>query len=187
MAERKIGDKAIRLVRGDITDMEVEAFVFDITSDCQLGSGYGGAIAQRGGKDVQEALDKVGGLATGQAVLTTAGNMRAKHIIHTNGPKYYESDAAGKLARATESAMRVADANGISQLAFPPIGTGLYKVPLDLSARVMMETVERHLKGKTTLREVAFASTMTSSAAKNTDLAAPILAAGCHFSGSSGS
>jgi O-acetyl-ADP-ribose deacetylase (regulator of RNase III) len=82
--------------------------------------------------------------------------MKAKHIIHTNGPKYHESDTSGKLARATESAMRVADENNISQLAFPPIGTGLYQVPLDLSARVMLETVERHLRGQTTLKEVAF-------------------------------
>jgi len=156
MAERRIGDKAIRLVRGDITDMEVEAFVFDITSDCQLGSGYGGAIAQRGGKDVQEALDKVGTLATGEAVLTTAGNMKAKHIIHANGPKYHESDTESKLARATESALRVAEENGISQLAFPPMGTGLYQVPLDLCARVMLETVDKHLHSQTSLKEVAF-------------------------------
>ena len=53
MVEKKIGNKTIRLLRGDITDMEIEAFVFDITADCQLGSGYGGAIAQRGGKAIQ--------------------------------------------------------------------------------------------------------------------------------------
>jgi O-acetyl-ADP-ribose deacetylase (regulator of RNase III) len=136
--------------------MEVEAFVFDITSDCQLGSGYGGAIAQRGGKEVQEALDKVGTLPKGAASLTTAGNMKAKHIIHTNGPKFHESGTERKLARATESALRVAEENGISQVAFPPLGTGLYQVPLDLAARVMMETVERHLGGQTSLKEVAF-------------------------------
>ena len=59
MVERRIGNKVIRLVRGDITDMEVEAFAFDITADCQLGSGYGGAIAQRGGKAVQEELNSM--------------------------------------------------------------------------------------------------------------------------------
>jgi len=156
MAERKIGDKVVHLVRGDITDMEVEAFVFDITSDCKLGSGYGGAIAQRGGKAVQEALDEVGYLATGEAVMTTAGNMKAKHIIHTNGPKYMEPDTEGKLERATAAALRVADENGITQLAFPPIGTGLYQVPLDVCARVMLKTVEKHLAGKTSLKDVTF-------------------------------
>jgi len=76
MVEKRIGNKIVRLIRGDITDLEVEAFAFDITSDCALGSGYGGAIAQRGGKAVQDELDEVGSLPTGQAVLTTAGRGR---------------------------------------------------------------------------------------------------------------
>ena len=156
MAERKIGDKVMRLVRGDITDMEVEAFVFVITSDCKLGSGYGGAIAQRGGKKVQEALDEIGYLGTGEAVMTTAGNMKAKHIIHANGPKYNEPNTEAKLAAATESALRLADAHGIAQIALPPMGTGLYQVPLDLCARVMVDTVAKYLESESSLKEVSF-------------------------------
>lgn len=156
VVERKIGERVIRLVRGDITDMEVEAFVFDITADLKLGSGYGGAIASRGGKAVQDALDAIGTLATGEAVLTTAGKMKAKSIIHANGPKYHEPDTEGKLRRTTEAALKVADENGITRLALPPIGTGIYKVPLDLCARVMIDTVADHLRGETTLQEVEF-------------------------------
>lgn len=154
--ERKIGDKTIRLVRGDITDLEVEAFVYDITSDCKLGSGYGGAIAQRGGKAVQAELSAVGRLETGAAVMTTAGNMKAKHIIHTNGPKFHEPDTEAKLRRATESVLKLASEKGLASLALPPIGTGLYQVPLELCARVMVEAVTRHLGGETSLREVLF-------------------------------
>lgn len=154
--ERKIGERVIKLVKGDITALEVEAFVFDITADCKLGSGYGGAIAQRGGKAVQTALDKVGKLATGDAVLTTAGEMKAKHIIHTNGPKYHEAGTEEKLRRATEASLRVAKEQGLTQLAFPPIGTGLYQVPLDLCATIMIETVKQHLQGETSLKEVLF-------------------------------
>jgi O-acetyl-ADP-ribose deacetylase (regulator of RNase III) len=154
--EQRVGEKVIRLVRGDITALEVEAFVFDITADCKLGSGYGGAIAQRGGKAVQTELDKIGKLATGDAAITGAGEMKAKHIIHTNGPKYLEADTEGKLARALASVLRVADEKGIAQLALPPIGTGLYQVPLDLCARVMVSGVRKHLAGKTSLAEVIF-------------------------------
>ncbi len=103
MVERRIGDKVIRLVRGDITDLDVEAFAFDITSDCQLGSGYGGAIAQRGGKVVQEELSAIGTLPAGEAVVTTAGQMKAQYIIHTNGPKFLEPDTEEKLRKATKS------------------------------------------------------------------------------------
>jgi hypothetical protein len=123
MVEKGIGDKIIRLIRGDVTDLEVEAFAFDITSDCQLGSGYGGAIAQRGGKSVQEELNSIGTLPMGEAVVTAAGQMKAKYIIHTNGPKYRETDTAEKLEKATKSVLRRADEKGITELALPPIGT----------------------------------------------------------------
>jgi O-acetyl-ADP-ribose deacetylase (regulator of RNase III) len=82
--------------------------------------------------------------------------MKAKSIIHANGPKYHEPDTEGKLAKTTQAVLRVADENGIIHLALPPIGTGIYKVPLDLCARVMVDTVAEHLRGETTLREVDF-------------------------------
>jgi len=156
MVEKKVGNKVIRLIRGDVTDVEAEAFAFDITSDCQLGSGYGGAIAQRGGKVVQEELSAIGTLPTGEAVVTTAGQMKAQYIIHTNGPKFLEPGTEEKLKRATKSVLRKADEKGITQLALPPIGTGMYQVPLDLCANVMVDTVTEHLKGKTSLEVVSF-------------------------------
>ena len=154
MVERRIGNKVIRLVRADITDLEVEAFAFDITSDCQLGSGYGGAIAQRGGKAIQEELNAVGTLPPGEAVVTGAGKMKAGYIIHTNGPKFREPETAEKLTRATKSVLRKADEKGITELALPPIGTGLYQVPLDMCASVMVDTVTGHLENSETSLEV---------------------------------
>lgn len=156
MVERKIGDKVIRLVRDDITAMEVDAFVYDITEDLRLGAGHGSAIQQRGGVKIQEALDAIGRCPVGEAVITTAGLLKAKHIIHANGPKFCEADEEGKLRHAVRAALRVADGNGIQTLAFPPLGTGLYQVPVDLCARVMVDAVAEHLAGNTTLREVLF-------------------------------
>ena len=156
MTERKVGDKVIRVIVDDITDIDVEAFVYDITADAKLGSGYGGAITQRGGPSVQEELDTIGSVPTGTAVTTAAGRLKAQHIIHVNGPKFHEPDTEGKLRRATQAALKQADEKGITRLAFPPVGTGLYQVPLDLCADVMVDTVEAHLKGSTSLEEVLF-------------------------------
>jgi O-acetyl-ADP-ribose deacetylase (regulator of RNase III) len=156
MVERKIGDRVVRLVRDDITDMAVDAFVYDITDDLRLGSGHGSAIQQRGGVKVQEALDAIGTCPVGEAVITTAGLLKAKHIIHANGPKFCEPDEEGKLRRAARAILRLADENGIETLALPPMGTGLYQVPVELCARVLVDAVLEYLAGETGLREVLF-------------------------------
>jgi O-acetyl-ADP-ribose deacetylase (regulator of RNase III) len=154
MVERKIGDKRFRMVRGDITDIEVEAFVFDITEDAKLGSGYGGAIQQRGGIVIQKELDELAPIPTGEAVVTQAGILKAEHIIHVNGPKFREEDEEDKLTAAVRSALARAEEKGIKQLAFPPIGTGLYQVPMDLCARVMVDTISSHLANGSGLDDV---------------------------------
>lgn len=154
MVKHKVGKKVMSLVRGDITQTEADAFVYDITEDCKLGSGYGGAIMMRGGKVVQDELNQIGKCKTGDAVVTTAGELTAKFIIHVNGPKFHESDTAAKLERAVKAALRVAEQKGAKTVAFPPIGTGLYQVPLDLCADVMFRTIESHLKSDTTIEGV---------------------------------
>jgi O-acetyl-ADP-ribose deacetylase (regulator of RNase III) len=154
MVQRKVGNRVVRLIRGDLTDLDVEAFVFDIDSDMKLGAGFGSAIQRRGGIVIQKELEKIGSCPTGEAVVTEAGILKANYIIHVNGPKFREEDEEGKLRSATESALRRADEKGIKQLAFPPIGTGLYQVPMDLCVRVMVDTVARHLENNTSLEEV---------------------------------
>ena len=154
MVEKKIGNKVLRLVRGDITDMEVEAFVFDITEDVKLGSGFGGAIQQRGGIVIQKQLDEIGSCPTGEAVVTEAGILKADWIIHANGPKFREEEEEAKLKKTVESVLARAEEKGIKRLAFPPIGTGLYQVPLDLCTRVMVDTISDHLANGSTLEEV---------------------------------
>jgi O-acetyl-ADP-ribose deacetylase (regulator of RNase III) len=154
MAEKQIGNKVLRLVRGDITDMEIEAFVFDITEDVKLGSGFGGAIQQRGGIVIQKELDEIGSCPTGEAVVTEAGILKADWIIHANGPKFREEDEEGKLRQTVQAALARAEEKGVKRLAFPPMGTGLYQVPLDLCTRVMVETISQHLANGSTLDEV---------------------------------
>lgn len=154
MVERKIGDRILRLVHDDITAMEVDAFVYDITADMKLGAGFGSAIQQRGGIAIQKELDAIGECPLGEAVVTEAGLLKAKFIIHTNGPKFCEEDEEGKLGKAVRAALLRAEEKGVKRLAFPPIGTGLYQVPLALCARVMVDTITAHLRNSTGLEEV---------------------------------
>ena len=93
---------------------------------------------------------------TGEAIITSAGKMKAKHIIHVNGPKFHEPGTEEILKRTTLAAVQLAKEKGITQLAFPPIGTGMYQVPLDLCARVLVDTVEEQLQGNSSLKEVLF-------------------------------
>jgi O-acetyl-ADP-ribose deacetylase (regulator of RNase III) len=154
MIERQVGDKKLRLVSGDITEMEVDAFVFDITEDVKLGSGFGAAIQQRGGIVIQKQLDEIGSCPTGEAVVTEAGILKADWIIHANGPKFREEDEEAKLRKTVGSALARAEEKGVKTLAFSPIGTGLYQVPLDLCARVMVETISKHLANGASVQEV---------------------------------
>ena len=156
MVERTVGNSVIRLVKGDITELEVDAFVHDITEDVKLGSGFGSAIQQRGGIVIQKELDEVGHLPVGEAVVTQAGILKAEYIIHANGPKFREQDEEGKLRQTVRSSLSRAEEKGVKKLAIPPMGTGIYQVPVDLCARVMVDTVQEHLANGSNLDEVLF-------------------------------
>jgi O-acetyl-ADP-ribose deacetylase len=154
MAEKAINGKILKLVKGDITEMEVEAFVYYARPDLRLGTGYGGAIAQRGGPSIQEELNRLGALEVGKAVMSGAGNLKAKHIIHAVGPRHHEPEEEKKLRAAVKSALASAEATGLRQLAFPAMGVGFFGVSLDLCSKVMLDEITGYLKTETSLLEV---------------------------------
>lgn len=149
-----INGRTLRLVKGDITDLEIESFVYYAQHNLALGSGYGTAISVRGGASVQEELKQFGTINTCDAVVTAAGEMKAKFIIHAVGPRFQEEDTERKLRTTIQSALKHAAAKGITAIAFPAMGVGFYGVPLTLSARVMLETLRDHLAGSTSIQEV---------------------------------
>jgi O-acetyl-ADP-ribose deacetylase (regulator of RNase III) len=152
--ELRVNSSTLRLVKGDITALEVEAFVYYARADLSLGSGYGNAISMRGGPTIQEELRKLGPLATTGAVVTSAGNMKVRRIIHAVGPKFQEEDLERKLRETVANALKAADAAGIAQVALPAMGAGFYGVPLPLSARVTLSAVIEHFAGETGIRDV---------------------------------
>jgi O-acetyl-ADP-ribose deacetylase (regulator of RNase III) len=149
-----INRTVVRLLRADVTDIEIEAFVYYARSDLALGAGFGGAIAVRGGPTIQEELKKIGTIAPTEAVITAAGEMKAGHIIHANGPKFQEENLDELLRATMRNVLKLADEKKIKRLAFPPMGTGFYVVPLDVSARVMFEIFDEYLQGDTGLEEI---------------------------------
>lgn len=149
-----IGSTVVRLVRDDITEIEVEAFVFYAEEGLALGSGFGGMIALRGGASIQKELDELTPVAPLAAVISGAGKLKADHIIHAVGPKFREDDMEPRLMSTMENSLRLADERGIKTLAFPAMGAGYYGVPAADSARVMMAALQAHLSGDSGLTEV---------------------------------
>ncbi|NOZ21394.1 MAG: O-acetyl-ADP-ribose deacetylase [Planctomycetes bacterium] len=152
--EKKVGKAVIKLQHGDLTALAVDAFVFYAREDLELGSGYGTAIQARGGGSIKKEIEKIGSIRMGEAVITSAGSMNAKHIIHACGPKFQEADLEKKLRDCMDSALKVANENKLKTLAFPPMGAGFYGVPFDVSARIMLESITAFLQGDTSLEEV---------------------------------
>lgn len=158
--ERTIGNSVIRVEKGDLTAMEgIDAFVFYARPDLQLGAGYGTAISSRGGQAVQNELDalieKSGLVNTGDAVVTEAGRLKAKHIIHAVGPRFAEQDMEPKLRKTMQASLARAEEIGVEKLAFQPMGMNFYMVPVDMCVRVMFDEIKRHLDGETKLKEVS--------------------------------
>ena len=150
----RVKKSTIRLVIGDITDIEIDSFVYYAQSNLKLGSGFGTAITLRGGPSVQEELDKIGELQTTEAVVTEAGNMKAKSIIHAVGPGFQEENIEDKLKTTIANSLKKAEAKGIASIAFPPMGAGFYGVPLNISADITLESIADYLSGDTRIKEV---------------------------------
>jgi O-acetyl-ADP-ribose deacetylase (regulator of RNase III) len=128
----------IRIVEGDITLLDAEAIVNAANKQLRLGGGVAGAIRARGGPSIQEECDRLAPIEVGEAVLTGAGNLKARYVIHAVGPVNGEGDEEAKLARATRSSLLIARDRKFQSLAFPAISTGIYGFPLPECSRIML-------------------------------------------------
>ncbi len=144
----------IHFEKGDIIMMDIEAIVYYAQHDLVLGSGFGNAITVCGGSSIQEELKTHGTISTGDAVITSAGELKSNYIIHAVGPRFRESDIKEKLITTMQSVLRIAEENKIREICFPPMGTGFYGIPLELSAHVMFDVLKEHLAGNTVLEKV---------------------------------
>jgi len=144
------------LLDGDITEMETDAIVNAANAQLVLGGGVAGAIRRKGGPRIQAECKEIGGTFVGGAVITTAGELKAGHVIHAVGPRMGEGNEDEKLKNATLNSLKVADENSLRSISFPAISSGIFGFPIERCARIMLETTINYLKGSTGIERVVF-------------------------------
>ena len=148
VARRTIAGATLELVQGDITVQKVDAIVNAANSGLRGGGGVDGAIHRAGGPAIMAECRRIGGCPTGSAVITTGGNLPARHVIHAVGPVWRGggSGEAALLAGAYRASLQVAVENACRTVAFPSISTGVYAYPIRDAARVALATVAQFLQ-----------------------------------------
>jgi O-acetyl-ADP-ribose deacetylase (regulator of RNase III) len=162
--EFEVGKTAVHLVKGDITEVETEAIVNAANSSLMGGGGVDGAIHRKGGPKILEECKEIRakkypvGLPPGKAVITSAGNLKAKNVIHTVGPVWHGGTRGESeiLAEAYRNSLELAVANGVKSVAFPSISTGAYGYPIEDASRIALKTVKNFLEKKGKLVKVVF-------------------------------
>ena len=148
----------IELMRGDITQQDVDAIVNAANSSLLGGGGVDGAIHRAGGPAILEQCRKLNGCDTGDAKITGGGRLPARHVIHTVGPRYRDG-AHGEpalLASAYRRSLEVASEHALRRVAFPSISTGAYGYPVREAAHVALSTVADYLRDHDDIELVRF-------------------------------
>jgi len=146
----------IGLREGDLTDAEVDAIVNAANNDLMLGGGVAGAIRVKGGPSIQNECNRIAPIALGEAAITGAGRLPARHVIHAASMRLGEPTSEPNLRAATRNSLMRANENSLETIAFPAIGTGIAGFPIERCAQVMLEEVRAHLSATTTLERIEF-------------------------------
>jgi len=151
-----VNQTVIELVCGDITKEETDAIVNAANSRLAGGAGVDGAIHRAGGPAIMAECRKIGGCQTGEAVLTTGGNLKARYVIHTVGPVYRGGGRgeAGLLASAYRSSLNLARKNGLRSISFPAISCGVYGYPVHEAASLALQTCVSFAQSHPELRHI---------------------------------
>ncbi len=156
--EKTIGGKSLRLVLGDITERDVDAIVNAANKHLQHGGGVAGAIVRKGGSIIQEESNRIGFVPTGNAVITSAGSLKARYIIHTVGPRMGEGDEEMSLKRAVQQTLLLASERGLKSISMPAISSGIYGFPKNRCAMILVSESKFFLESYpgSSLAEVEF-------------------------------
>lgn len=138
ISEHQIRGKTLRLVQGDITHRDVDAIVNAANSHLQHGGGVAGAIVRKGGRIIQEESDRIGYAPVGTAVITGAGKLPSRFVIHAVGPKMGEGNEDSKLKNALMNSLLLASQKGLRSISFPAISSGIFGFPKDRCAMILV-------------------------------------------------
>lgn len=150
----ELNDTILELIEADITKLDVDAIVSPSNQDLKMTGGLAKQIRKLAGPSIQKECDRIGETSVGNAVLTGAGKMPFKHVIHAVGPQMGDGDADRKLSSAVRASLALADRQGLVSLALPAISTGEFGFPLDRCARISLTEIHRYLQGGTKLQRV---------------------------------
>ncbi len=156
MNEILVNNSKIKLIQGDITELETDAIVNAANAQLILGGGVAEAIRKKGGHSIQEECNKIGGTFVGGAVITSGGDLKAKYVIHAVGPRMGEGNEDNKLKNATLNSLKLMDEYNLRTIAFPAISTGIFGYPVDRAAKVMIKATKEYLNGSNNIKEVIF-------------------------------
>jgi O-acetyl-ADP-ribose deacetylase len=143
---RLYNDKTIRLVKGDITERNVDVIVNAANSHLKHGAGVAGAIVRKGGSIIQEESNKIGYVQVGSAVITTSGKLPCNAVIHTVGPRMGEGNEDSKLRKAVQSSLKLAADYGFKSISMPAISSGIFGFPKDRCAKILIGESKRFLE-----------------------------------------
>ncbi len=154
----KIGDIKINIKKGDITEEKVDAIVNAANNTLLGGGGVDGAIHRKGGPSILEQCKKHSGCPTGEARLTTAGDLPSKYVIHTVGPIYGGNHGMDEklLYNAYFNSLKLADEYELETISFPSISTGAYGYPIDEAVSVVMRAVRNFSEVNSSIKEINF-------------------------------
>ncbi len=152
----QVNGVTVDVLQGDLTTQDVDAVVNAANNDLQLGGGVAGAIARAGGPQIQRECDAIGSIAVGDAAITGGGKLRARHVIHAASMQLGGRTTADSLRRSTARSLEIAKQRGLRSIAFPAVGTGIARFPLDECARIIIEEVVAHARASTSLTDVRF-------------------------------
>jgi len=156
--EKTINATTLRLVSADLTERDVDAIVNAANSRLQHGGGVAGAIVRKGGRIIQDESDRIGFVPVGGAAMTSAGSLKARHVIHAVGPRMGEGDEDAKLGKAINSVLSLATEKDLASIAVPAVSAGIFGFPKDRCARILVKETALFLQKRpdTSLRLVEF-------------------------------
>lgn len=152
----QVGGKVLEVVRGDITEQEADAIVNAANNHLWMGGGVAGAIKRKGGEEIEKEAVSKGPIPVGEAVVTSAGRLKARYVIHAAGMGQDLRTDEDKIRQATRNALKRAEELKLESVAFPAIGTGVGGFPAHRCAEVMIGTTMDFLKGAESLKLVRF-------------------------------
>ena len=150
MREITINKSRLKIIQGDITEVNSDVLVNPANTQLIMGGGVAGAILKKGGKIIQDEATQKAPILVGESVITTGGNLKADYVIHAVGPRMGEGNEEAKLKNAVLNSLKLMDKQQLKSITFPAISTGIFGYPIKKCASIMISTIKDYLVNKQT-------------------------------------